>query len=130
MASAIQLEDLRPGQALIGGHDRGTDFYLIKDGLVRVYIHRENKEIGLGYLENGESFGETSLLTDIDTGSRIAAVEWTRCLVLKKEPFREMVGRHPEIKDFFINLFMRRMKNIYKELLADTREYPGWNLSI
>ena len=73
MASAMQLKDFKPCHITIGGHNRGTDFYLIKDGLVRVYIHRENKEIVLGYLENGESFGEISLLTDVDTGSRIAA---------------------------------------------------------
>lgn len=122
IAQTMEWKDFRPGQTIIGDLNKGTHLYLIKDGLVRVYVGHKNREMILGYLEKDECFGEMSLLTDVDTGSYIAAIEWTRCLVQNRNSFLDMVGRHPEFKDFYINLFMQRISNIYQEILA---EAPG-----
>ncbi len=112
-----------PGEIIIKQGTQGIYFYLIKSGLVKVYLlDEEGKETVLGFLGEGDCFGEISLLTQGPTTTHIQTVEETICLVQEREAFLQMTQRNPLFYKFFNQLLTQRMRTVYKELLS---ENPG-----
>ncbi|HSB06692.1 MAG TPA: DUF294 nucleotidyltransferase-like domain-containing protein [Thermodesulfobacteriota bacterium] len=111
------------GESIIKQGSPGESFYLIKSGLVRVYLlDDEGKETVLGFLGEGDCFGEIALLTQGLTTANIQAIEQTLALAQGREAFLLMTQRHPVFYKFFNQLLTQRMRAIYKELLS---ENPG-----
>lgn len=100
----------------------GTDFYLIKNGLVKVFLDEAGKETILAFLGEGDCFGEMSLLNGHRTNASVETVEPTVCLIQSADGFVAMANEYPTFQQFFSQLFGRRMKTVYRELLA---EKPG-----
>jgi CBS domain-containing protein len=122
IASAMAWEHFSPGDMIIRQGVEGTKFYIIKSGLVKIDLDQEEKEVILGFLGEGDCFGEMSLLTNVPTTSNVETVEFTLCLVQNKEAFLEMMQRYPVFYTFFNQLLTHRMKTVYRELLTTT---PG-----
>jgi len=122
VANTMEWCHVRAGDLIIEKGKRGERFYLIKRGLAKVYLDEDNEEKLLGFIGEGECFGETSLLNDEPTSAYVRAVESTLCLTQEGRQFQDMVRRHPQFYKFFSQLFTRRMKQIHKELLTET---PG-----
>jgi CBS domain-containing protein len=112
----------RPGETIIKQGSKGTHFYIVKTGLVRVYLDEDGKETVLGFLGEGDCFGEMSLLNKEPTNATIQVVEQTLTLRQGEEKFLEMMHTNPVFYKFFNQLFTKRMKRIYRELLS---ENPG-----
>jgi CBS domain-containing protein len=100
----------------------GTDFYLIKSGLVKVFLDEGEADTILAFLGEGDCFGEMSLLSGHQTNAAVETVEPTVCLVQNARDFVGMAREYPRFQQFFSQLFGRRMKTVYRELLA---EKPG-----
>lgn len=100
----------------------GTDFYVIKSGLVKVFLDEGGSETILAFLGEGDCFGEMSLLSGHQTNASVEAVEPTVCLVQDARDFIAMTQEYPTFQQFFSQLFGRRMKTVYRELLS---EKPG-----
>ncbi len=122
IASTMDWEHFSPGNTIIEQGEGGLKFYLIKSGLVKVHLDQEGRETVLGFLGEGDCFGEMSLLTDVPTTSNVDAVEFTLCLVQARSLFLDMMKKYPLFYSFFSQLLTRRMKTVYKELLTKT---PG-----
>jgi CBS domain-containing protein len=112
----------RPGSIIIKQGEAGSHFYLVRSGLVRVYLHEEDAETLLGFLGEGDCFGEMALVNKEPTAANVEAVEETVCLVQKENDFTEMIRAHPVFYQFFSQLLTRRMKSVYRECLC---ENPG-----
>jgi CBS domain-containing protein len=122
IAADMELSSFFPGEGIIKQGTPGTHFFLVKNGLVKVFLEEEGKETVLGFLGEGDCFGEISLLTDGPATANIQCVEYTLCLVQPKEKFLEMAREHPVFYQFFNRLLTQRLKGVYKELLS---ENPG-----
>jgi CBS domain-containing protein len=116
------MEEVLPGVDYQTGRARRI-FHLIKSGLVRVYLlDDEGKETVLGFLGEGDCFGEIALLTQGLTTANIQAIEQTLILAQDREAFLLMTQGNPVFYKFFNQLLTQRMRAIYKELLS---ENPG-----
>lgn len=122
IAATMAWEHFSPGDIIIQQGVEGTRFYIIKSGLVKLDLDQEEKEVVLGFLGEGDCFGEMSLLTNVPTTSNVETVEFTLCLVQSKEAFLAMMQRYPVFYSFFNQLLTHRMKTVYKDLLTTT---PG-----
>jgi CBS domain-containing protein len=122
VSSEMEWVSFPPAQPIIRQGTQGSLFYLVKSGLVKVFLDQDGTEVVLGFLGEGDCFGEMSLLTGAPTSASVETVEHTRCLVQKREDFLRIVSSYPAFHTFFNQLLTQRMKTVYKELLSST---PG-----
>ena len=116
-------EAFPPHKLIIRQQSQGRSFYIIKSGLVKVFlVDEKGQEKVLGFLGEGDCFGEISLLTEGLTTANILTVEETVCYIQKKEAFLEMVQRHPLFLEFFNQLLTQRMRATYKKILLEGPE--------
>jgi CBS domain-containing protein len=118
----MNWREFPPRTRIISQGIDGTDFYMIKSGLVKVFLNEGGNETILAFLGEGDCFGEMSLLSGHQTNASVEAVEPVVCLVQSSHDFVAMAQEHPTFQRFFSQLFGRRMKTVYRELLA---EKPG-----
>lgn len=121
-AASMAWRELSARTRIISQGVPGTDFYVIKSGLVKVYLNEGAHETIVAFLGEGDCFGEMSLLSGHQTNAAVEAVEPTICLVQDGRNFIAMAQEYPTVHQFFSQLFGRRMKTVYRELLA---EKPG-----
>jgi CBS domain-containing protein len=125
IATTTEWKVFSPGETIIKQGTPGERFYLIKTGLVKVFLlDEENKETVLGFLGEGDCFGEISLLTQGPTTTNVQTVEQTLALVQEKDSFLQMTQKHPVFYKFFNQLLTQRMRSVYKELLSETPGVP------
>ena len=123
IAKTMEWKSFATGEVIIKQGTPGERFYLIRSGLVKVYLlDGEEKETVLGFLGEGDCVGEIALLTGGPTTANIQSLEQTLALVQDQEPFLRMTQNSPVFYKFFNQLLTQRMRSIYKELLS---ENPG-----
>ena len=95
--------------------EKGTEFYIILQGSVRVLVsrHQDDIEYEANQLTDGMEFGEYSLLNNSARLASIQCITNTHVLVLSKENYSNLLGkidhkRFDEIVHFF------RSFNIFK----------------
>jgi CBS domain-containing protein len=115
IAAEMKWRHFSPHELAIRQGTKRSEFFIIKSGLAKVFLHEEGKETILGYLGEGDCFGEMSLLTDSLATSNIQMLEYTLCLVQDKEAFLEMTCKYPVFYNYFNMLLSRRVNRIYKE---------------
>jgi CBS domain-containing protein len=119
IAKNMTEEIFLPKDFIIKQGTHGLNFYIIKSGLVRVYIQDSSvNENLLAFLGEGDCFGEISLLRNKPTNANVQTMEKTVCLIYAKEYFLDMVESYPMFMDFFDQLLMRRTKSTYQEFLS------------
>jgi CBS domain-containing protein len=122
IASRMEWRPYGPGETILRQGDPGRSFYLIRNGLVKVFLHEKGKETAVGFLGEGDCFGEISLLTQGPATASIQTMEQTLCLAQEKADFLQMIQDHPSFHPFFNQLLTQRLRTIYKELLSES---PG-----
>ena len=122
IARTLARVRFQPGSIIIRQGESGINFHVVQSGLVRVYLHEGEKETTLGFLGEGDCFGEMALVNKEHTAASVEAVEETICLVQQQEDFTRMIQTHPVFYQFFSQLLTRRMKSVYRECLC---ENPG-----
>ena len=81
-----------PGEAIIRQGDPGREFFIIAEGRVAVLItDQTGSEREVNQLKAGDYFGEIALMEDRPRNATIVAIEPTRCYVLDKDEFQEVV---------------------------------------
>ncbi len=119
LASTMTQEHFLPGKVIIDDGETGSRFYVIKEGRVKCEFCQEDREIALGYLEEGEYFADISLLTGLPNHFRAQATEFTTCLVQNKGSFDDMVMKHPRLFNIFGYHLLQRIKIIYKDVIVN-----------
>lgn len=92
-AKSARLESMRDGQVVIGAGRENRFFYLVYDGGMEA--RRRGRRIGR--IAPGEFFGELSLLLNNLAAADIQAEVQSRCLVLQKSDFLELMGNDIEL---------------------------------
>jgi CBS domain-containing protein len=118
IAECMEWREFPRSSVIISQGVRGTNFFILRTGLVKVYLYENGKETLLGFLGEGDCFGEMALLNREPTTANIETMEETSCLAQPEESFLHMVRRYPLFYRFFSQLLTRRMKSIYRECLA------------
>lgn len=99
IAEVVEIRDYQAGDKIVQQGEDGTEFFVVVEGHVDVFVQdyalwTEQKVLELG---PGKSFGETSLLTDERRSATVTASVSTKCVVLSKENFGKLMSRLAEV---------------------------------
>ena len=123
IAGTMEVASFPPKATIISKGSSGTSFYIISSGLVKASLRdKEDVEKVLGFLGEGDCFGEISLITKGPTTADIHAVEHTVCLEQPEHQFLQMIQKHSIFITFFNQLLTQRMRIVYKGLITEHRE--------
>lgn len=123
IVATMEPREFSPKTTIIRQGTHGKEFYIIVSGLARVtLLGRDGKETVIGFLGEGDCFGEMSLITKEPTTAGIETIEETICLVQERDAFLRMTHGHPDFLSFFNQLLAQRMRTVYRSLLT---ENPG-----
>jgi CRP-like cAMP-binding protein len=104
----FRMKRATAGEVLIPeGHD-SDGLYVVLHGAVQVSTHRDEKDIELARLAEGEIFGEMSLLTRKPATATVTSSGNALLLRLPRENFQELVVTHPQILELVSELTDRR----------------------
>ena len=108
IVKTMEFKKFPPKENIIRQGAQGTNFYVIHSGLVKVSLQdKEGKEKVIGFLGEGDCFGEISLLTQGPTTADIQAVEDSVCMVQEGEQFLQMTHKHPIFISFSTSFLPR-----------------------
>jgi ATP-binding cassette subfamily B protein len=90
------------GESIITEGDAPDGFYVIASGVARAIGHGEDgKEVALGVLRPGDSFGEDGLLEGAPRGATVRASSDMEVLRLDSAIFDALVRLHPPVREAF-----------------------------
>ncbi len=96
-------------------------FYVIRNGLVKAYMEKDGEEVLIGFLGEGECFGEIPLLSHSPGHTKYETLEHTFCLIQNKDDFLSMVHRRPVFSGYFHQIISHKVNKIYYEMLAGNK---------
>lgn len=100
-------------EVVIHEGDDGDSFFIISEGEVEVFITTANgTRRVLNRLQEGDFFGEIALLSGGKRTASVQAATDLRVHVLRKDRFREVLERKPEILDEISNVLSKRKDQI------------------
>lgn len=97
MADQLEAEQLPEGTRVIREGDPGDKFYLIRQGTVSV--RRGSDDVEVAQLREGDSFGETALLTGQPRNASIVTLTDTTFYSMSQEKFDYVVRQRATFED-------------------------------
>lgn len=117
LARRIPDRRLAEGEFLYGPRERGEEFFVIKEGRVRVYrIDEAGGEFTLEVLGQGTVFGEMRLGPGHRRGAYARAVEPSLVGVLGEEDLEGLIRRNPEVGVRMVRLLCERLRLAHNRL--------------
>lgn len=102
IADLTTIKKLQKGSRIFSQGDESHSMYVIKQGKVKISVDDGDKDGGkeglvLTTLQQGDNFGELSLLDDHPRSANADSVEDCVLIVLHKTDFHSLVLKHPKI---------------------------------
>ena len=106
LVSMLRLRKHVPDDIIIRKGDPGKNLYIILSGQVDVL---DQDGISITKLQNGEVFGEMSLISGDRVGATIKVLEPTTVLYIRGQDFLKVLNRFPSLQMYFARLLSRRL---------------------
>lgn len=100
LAERIEVFSLEANKPVFSHGDRGSVFYMLYSGKVRMWRTDQKNVVELGELEPGDVFGEEALLFSRPRPYSIATEEDCLFLTLHKGDFRRMLTNFPQTRAY------------------------------
>lgn len=95
IAGMFSTEYVPAGRAVITEGDEGSRFYIIVRGKVAISTHKDDQgPVQIATLDDGDYFGEISLLANIPTTATVTTVNPSILLTLQRDQLNKLVQRH------------------------------------
>jgi len=95
IAGMFSTEYVPAGRAVITEGDEGSRFYIIVRGKVAISTSKDDQDrVQVATLDDGDYFGEISLLANIPTTATVTTVTPSILLTLQREQLNKLVQRH------------------------------------
>jgi CRP/FNR family cyclic AMP-dependent transcriptional regulator len=97
--------------------DNSDSLYVILSGKVKVYLNDENgKEAIINYQEEGEYFGELSLIDDYKRSASIMTTVKTTVAIMSKQAFHQVLLGNPNICIHLLKDMVGRVRTLTDEV--------------
>lgn len=97
-SSNARLLPFAKGETIFHPGDMATHFFLVRSGRVKMVSYNEaGREFVQGYFGEGQSFGEPPFFNHLPYPAEAIAVEASEVWRMPREPFLELLRRHPDI---------------------------------
>ncbi len=104
----FRMKRATAGEVLIHEGHNSDGLYVVLHGAVQVSTRKEQRDVELARLSEGEIFGEMSLLTRKPATATVTSSGNALLLRLPRENFQELVVTHPQILELVSELTDRR----------------------
>lgn len=107
--------------------DLGTEMFIVQEGRVEVLKKFRDQEQRLASLEQGDFFGEISLLEDLPRTDSARALTDCRLLSINGSTFDQMMRKNPEIAVRMMRKLSRRLRQtdeLLREALGSQAQSP------
>lgn len=107
--------DLKNDEKFLNQGDKGNEMYVILDGSIQIYLEKDNDNIVLTELKQGDVFGEMGLFRNALRSASAKSIGKTKLLVLNDNILTNIQNRYPEIgAKLFRNLALNLVNSINK----------------
>ena len=119
LAGLVQRAEYPPGSVIYRQGDAGDHrYFIVEEGSLRVRrVDTSGRPVEVGRVEEGEAFGETSLMLGDVRDVTVETLERTVLLCIEKEAFDHFLGEHREIE---------RLLRMRPEV-SERRRYPRFS---
>ena len=115
--AGAQFQIMPAGSELFKQDEEPENFFIIISGKVRIFkTSSDSQEHLVAILENGEGFGEVSLLTGEPHSASAKTETPTSLLVFSKNDFRRLIESSPDISFSIIKGFASRLNRNEEEI--------------
>ncbi len=119
ISSRLREEIFISGEVIVRQGESGDSLFIITSGLVQVTKReKDGTSHELARLQNGDYFGEMSLLAGQPRMADITAITETTTLVLLKEDIDGILQEYPTIAVHFSKVLSKRLRDVSKLQLA------------
>lgn len=118
MLDHFELATFKKGAAIIQEGEAGDAMYIIKDGSVEVSTNSGGKKVVLATLQEGDYFGEGSLVTGKPRTASVTALENVAAMKMDKVHFNNVIAKYPAVKSAAESTVVGRAKNTIEQLLS------------
>jgi CRP/FNR family transcriptional regulator/CRP/FNR family cyclic AMP-dependent transcriptional regulator len=120
LAQACELQTGEKGDVLVREDDLATrGFYLILEGSAKVVLTGpDGREAVLALLEEGDFFGEMSLLDGDPRSATVRATTEIRLVLLRRPSFMDLLQKHPEISIALLTALSSRLRQANRKISA------------
>lgn len=126
VVSEMTLETYNEGDIVITEGETGSSLYIVASGEVKVYTRGQKGEnIFLANLEEGDFFGEVSVLTGKPRTATITAATRTELLKLDKDKLDSLVEKHPHIREILDEIYRRRATETVEAMIESIKAKRG-----
>ena len=102
----------KDNEYIIKEGEYGDCMYVIQKGKVKVTKNKNNKEIVLGILEEGETFGEMALLGENIRSANVISIGESEILTIDKKYFIRKIKEDPLSTVEMLEKMLKRVKNL------------------
>lgn len=103
----LEPREFAAGEAVIREGASAEVMYIVREGRLKVSRTAGDDEHILGYLSDGDFFGERALLTDEPRSASVVTETATRCFALSREHFDRLLETSPAIREQLTERFSR-----------------------
>lgn len=105
-----------PGDIIFCEYEKGDEFYIIKEGKVRITKIQDNKEKTLDIIESPAIFGEMAIIEDAPRSATTIAETPVKVAVFKKHNFYELLANNPKWAISLIKILSKRIFDATRRL--------------
>lgn len=96
----LELVSFEAGDLIVVEGEVGDSMFILSSGRVKVYVRTPaGRSTKVDEFEEGDFFGEISVLTGKPRTATLTAAEECDCLVLNREALAKITALHPRVKD-------------------------------
>ena len=112
LAKYTKLKSFKNREVICRRGDLGTQMYLIANGRVTLHTDSdEGKELGFGFLNKGDVFGEIALFDGGVRTATVKAIEKTELLVIERRDFLPFLEKTPRAALQLLSTMAARLRS-------------------
>jgi ATP-binding cassette subfamily B protein len=123
LAPFFATETFESGREIVCQNDPGDKFYIIARGEVEVWRTEEKsgKSLCVNVLNDGDFFGEITLITGFPRTATVRTIAVTTCISLERGLFTRLIDRFPDLKRGLSEIAVQRLRESSKLAAAGAR---------
>lgn len=108
----------KAGQKILSEGDPGKEMFIVEQGQVEIFRTADGEERRIGLLEQGDFFGEMSVIDDLPRGASARAATDCRVLAVDHATFDHMLREFPEVGIRMLRKISARVRELEAALEA------------
>lgn len=110
MNSTTQSVDIHKDQIIFSEGDTGDCAYIIEKGRVLIFLNKDQEELPLNILGEGEIFGEMALIDNESRSASVRALEDVRLAIVTKQQVLERVATADKVVQLLMRVLLKRLR--------------------